>query len=91
MVSGPSNQGRGVDVDKDYSPAALPTICLIAPDKEIVEKDIWPANTMLSSTLANYDFNPVPINNDFQVQPSNTGNLIEMSINNIGSQKISFS
>ena len=89
MISGPSNQGGGVDVDKDYDPAALPTICLIAPDKEVVEKDIWPANTILT-TLQKYDFNPVPVDYDFQEHISYTKNLPEISIKAISNQKITF-
>ncbi len=45
-------------MDKIYNPKALPTLCLLAPNKDVKEKDIWPADKILS-TLEEYQFTPI--------------------------------
>ena len=47
--------GGGSEVVDAYSPAAFPTIILIAPDRTIVEQDIWPyENATVDAMLATY-------------------------------------
>ena len=48
--------GGGSEVVDTYNPQALPTIILIAPDRTIVEQDIWPYNNSdVEILLAGYD------------------------------------
>lgn len=57
-VAFPSISGNsgGSQLFSTYRVSATPTLILIAPDRQIVEKDIWPINR-LTSTLEQYDFN----------------------------------
>ena len=43
--------GGASDVVDMFSPAAFPTIILVAPDRSIVEQDIWPYNTTSAETV----------------------------------------
>lgn len=67
------NGGKsGKTIHSDYGINALPTLILIAPNKRVVEKDMWPIGT-LSATLKKYDFSTgintseKLIGNDFKV------------------------
>lgn len=57
-----SMEGGAGPVDLDFNPAAYPTICLINPDNEILELDIWPVDTIadLEATFPT-GFNPTPM------------------------------
>ena len=57
-----SMEGGAGPVDLDFSPYAYPTICLINPDNEIIELDIWPVDT-IADLEAKFpaDFNPTPM------------------------------
>ncbi len=57
-----SMDGGAGPVDSDFNPSAYPTICLINPDNEIIELDIWPVDTIadLEATFPS-DFNPSPM------------------------------
>ncbi len=46
MVSG--TQGGGNSVNSAYGPGAYPTMILIAPNKNIIQKDMWPINNAAS-------------------------------------------
>jgi hypothetical protein len=60
-----SGQSGGTAINTNYSPSAYPTIILIAPDRKIVEKDIFPTNK-LPATLAKYTINNTFISNSSQ-------------------------
>lgn len=45
--------GGGSDAVDAFAPAAFPTIILIAPDRSIVEQDIWPYTTSGTEALLN--------------------------------------
>lgn len=48
----PSTQGAAINTT--YSIGAYPTVILIKPDKQIIEKDIWPiSNTILRTAVTN--------------------------------------
>jgi thiol-disulfide isomerase/thioredoxin len=40
-----SGDGGSGPVDNDFNPAAYPTICLISPDNELLNGDIWPISS----------------------------------------------
>lgn len=40
-----SGDGGSGPVDTDFNPAAYPTICLISPDNELLNGDIWPISS----------------------------------------------
>lgn len=49
-------EGGGAEVFELYNPGAYPTLILIAPDKTILENDIWPFNYQIGeSRMLNYD------------------------------------
>lgn len=50
MCSGTT--GGGAAVHQMYNPAAVPTIVLIAPDRSIVDNDIWPNVTQEANQLS---------------------------------------
>jgi len=69
MYGGPFNhapaisiEGGAGPVDADFNPFQYPTICLINPDNEIIELDIWPISTIadLEATFPS-GFNPSPM------------------------------
>lgn len=45
-VPATSIEGGAGPVDTDFNPSAYPTICLISPDNQILNLDIWPVNTI---------------------------------------------
>ncbi|MCB0642787.1 MAG: TlpA family protein disulfide reductase, partial [Phaeodactylibacter sp.] len=45
--------GGGSDAVDAFGPAAFPTIILIAPDRKIVEQDIWPYSTSGTEAILN--------------------------------------
>lgn len=50
-----SGNAGGSSINNTYKIGATPSIILIAPDRQIVEQDIWPIST-LDPTLEKYDF-----------------------------------
>jgi thiol-disulfide isomerase/thioredoxin len=54
-----SNDGGGSPVDGNFNPYQYPTVCLINPNNEIIELDIWPINNIsqLEATFPD-GFNP---------------------------------
>jgi hypothetical protein len=51
-----SGVGGGDNIHSTYNPAAYPTLILIAPDRSIVEQDIWPISSVnsITSVLSTY-------------------------------------
>lgn len=64
IVSGDTLGGNGGLVSMMFKTInALPTIILIAPDKKIVEKNIWPATT-ITPTIEKYNYATPILNKD---------------------------
>lgn len=85
-----SGNSGGSDINSTYEISAVPTLILIAPNHDIVEQDIWPIGD-LDPTLEEYEINSTGVIEDFQKQQKIIHTLPEISIKNIGSQKISLS
>ncbi len=92
MASGKSGEGDGAPVASAYGISAYPTLQLIAPDKEIVEEDIWPAGTILS-TLEKYQFTPIVADDPSGSQQYTfySGSYIKINCVNSGNISISVS
>lgn len=57
-----SNEGNSAAVDTDFGVAAYPTYCLINPDNEMVNRDIWPiANVGTYEAAFPAGFEPEPM------------------------------
>lgn len=65
-----SGNSGGSQIFSSYQVQITPTVVLIAPDRQIVEQDIWPIFN-LSSTLEQYDFNQtgVDVKNQLILKP----------------------
>ena len=89
-----SNEGGATAVNSNFSPAAYPTFCLIAPDNTLVNQDIWPLAgvvtfenalpagvdpEVMECFLANLD---VENTSDFMLYPTvSNGNNINLRLN----------
>lgn len=78
-----SGNSGGTTIFSTYQVNTTPTLILIAPDKKIVEKDIWPIAN-LPTILAKYNFTPITNNLNEKV-------VNEIAVKNVNAQKIGFS
>ncbi len=81
LISAPANEGGGVTVSGLYNPEAFPTIILIAPDKSIVEKDMWPAST-IPGLLEDYEILATEMQDNFSEALINHGSIVIDSYHN---------
>jgi thiol-disulfide isomerase/thioredoxin len=57
-----SNEGNSTAVNNDFGVSAFPTYCLISPDNEMVNRDIWPiANVGTYEAAFPVGFEPEPM------------------------------
>lgn len=68
-----SIEGGAGPVDTNFNPSQYPTVCLINPNNEILELDIWPISSIADlEAVFPADFNPTPMScsgastNDFE-------------------------